>query len=422
MPWIAERSVMLPLLLLAVFFVVVVRIHVHVGPLLHTTTSSHGCHAFLAVRRHVHGRRGGTATLSFHSRFLVSIQKKTQRRQVVVAGVDIDSLDDSSRDDSDNGNDTDEEEEEYLYAVLNTALVQAQTLMRMDSSEELPTRLQALFYSCRNSVETRQSTISNNAGSGLFVASSMDSIPAGTVVSFYPVHAVGVNHWKGKYCIGATDSEDQEYFQSVDHDSSYLLNLIGDRVFPGEQRLVETYAVQPYIDTNPTKKNDRPDQQPGWMAHMVNDCASTDLLQLLLQEENNAESTALEYYKQVVKGQNCVLVPFGPAPICAAVTTKDVAKGDELFVGYGYLYWSEYFDSPKAATSTTLPQQQQQQQPVCLEEKETRLTSSTDENSRLLLSLEKTLFDEIRNIVALVEDRYSEEAEEMEAIFQAIIG
>ena len=209
----------------------------------------HVCNAWMAVLLRHPNRHWSSSS----SRFLISPQKVNHQLDL---GIDLDP-------------NNDDDEEEYLYSVLNTALVQAQTLMRMDYREELPPKLHTLFHYCRKSVETRQSTISN-AGRGLFA--SID-IPAGTVVSFYPIHAVGANYWKGQYCMGATDPDDQEYFETVPH-SNYLLNLIGDRIFPGGQRLVETFAVQPYIDTNPNNNHNRPDQ-PGWMAHMVNDCVTT---------------------------------------------------------------------------------------------------------------------------------------------------
>ncbi|KAI2512782.1 hypothetical protein MHU86_1570 [Fragilaria crotonensis] len=368
MPWIAELKV------LTVFIC-----------LLH-----HACEAWMAVR-HVNRRWSSSP-----SRFLISPQKI---QQSVDLGIDHDT----NQDDNGDG-DHDGDEEEYLYSVLNTALVQAQTLMKMDYREELPPKLQQLFHYCRKAVETRQSTISN-AGRGLFA--SID-IPAGTVVSFYPIHAVGANYWKGHYCIGATDPDDQEHFETVHH-SDYLLNLIGDRIFPGGQRLVETFAVQPYIDTNPNNNNNNRPDQPGWMAHLVNDCATiTRVPQLLVDARHgNAETTAVvEYYNKVVKGQNCVLVPFGSAPMCAAVTTRDVIQGEELFVGYGYGYWSERLSDTTSS-------------PISEHEKETQWTTSETHN-QTLLSLENTLFDEMMAIVALVKERYADEAKEMDSIFQTV--
>jgi hypothetical protein len=139
-------------------------------------------------------------------------------------------------------------------------------------------------------------------------------------VSFYPIHAVEANYWKGQ-CIGATTIDDQPYFDSIDY-SNYLLNLIGDRIFPGGHKLEEEFHVQPYIDTNPQ----RPDDCKGWMAHRINDCA-------ILQD--NTEAAILQYYEHVRMHQNCIIVPFGPAPLCAAVTTQNVPCGHELFMGYG---------------------------------------------------------------------------------------
>jgi hypothetical protein len=85
----------------------------------------------------------------------------------------------SSSSSSDAAEDDDDDDDEYLYAVLNTALVQAQALMDACCSDDellLPDTLRCLFRTCHQSVEVRQSTI-NNAGRGLF---AMEDIPVRT--------------------------------------------------------------------------------------------------------------------------------------------------------------------------------------------------------------------------------------------------
>jgi hypothetical protein len=88
-----------------------------------------------------------------------------------------------------------------------------------------------------------------------------------------------------------------------------------------------------------------------------------------------------------------VSIPFGPAPICAAVTIQDVYEGDELFVSYGYSYWMDALGLPD----------------------EEEWTEKTDE----ILSNEERVFEEIMTAMTYIESKYVEEVEECEVIFNA---
>ena len=47
----------------------------------------------------------------------------------------------------------------------------------------------------------------------------------------------------------------------------------------------------------------------------------------------------LAYYAASAARKNCVLVPLGPAPLMAYVTTRPVAAEEELLTCYGADYW-----------------------------------------------------------------------------------
>merc|ERR1712048_895294 len=51
------------------------------------------------------------------------------------------------------------------------------------------------------------------------------------------------------------------------------------------------------------------------------------------------EAALITYYETSMARKNCVLVPFGPAPLMAYVTTRDVRDGEELLTTYGCEYW-----------------------------------------------------------------------------------
>jgi SET domain len=222
-------------------------------------------------------------------------------------------------------------------------------------------------------VEQRPSNIPG-AGMGLFAT---QSIQAGTIVAYYPVHRMGVEYdddddddndddgesdtdrsddVKASFSV-TVNNIDKEYFSSVsdmsgttttsDHtcqqSSNYLHFLMGKR--PLAPTAVDNNndndnnsnggGVAPdtdyfqggllYIDVNPQRP-----LVPGWMSHLVNDGATV---------LDNTEQGVLDYYSASRAAKNCVHVPFGPSPILATVTTRKVKKGQELLTTYGCTYW-----------------------------------------------------------------------------------
>jgi SET domain len=236
-------------------------------------------------------------------------------------------------------------------------------------------------------VEQRPSNIPG-AGMGLFAT---QSIQAGTIVAYYPVHRMGVeyddndNHdheHDGEFGTDRNDAEatsfsvtvnsiDEEYFSSTadmsgttttadrirQQSSNYLHFLMGKRPlapaavdnnndsYNGGGATPDTDYFQGgllYIDVNPQRR-----LVPGWMSHLVNDGATVLV---------NTEQGVLDYYSASRAAKNCVHVPFGPSPILATVTTRKVKKGQELLTTYGCTYWLD------ALLKSHNQQQQQSQQ------------------------------------------------------------
>ena len=52
-----------------------------------------------------------------------------------------------------------------------------------------------------------------------------------------------------------------------------------------------------------------------------------------------SEAEVVRYCETSRAGKNCVLVPLGPAPLMAYVTTRSVGVGEELLTTYGCEYW-----------------------------------------------------------------------------------
>ena len=137
------------------------------------------------------------------------------------------------------------------------------------------------------------------AGMGLFPG---QSIPAGTLVCFYPVHGIGREKFFPTGDAAFISSErDSAHFDAVGDAPAYRQYLIGRRPLfsvPEEYTSSETPI---FIDVNPNTARTQ-----GWQGSLVNDgcvCASWD------------EDEVVRYYKTSYERKNCVLVPFGPAPL-----------------------------------------------------------------------------------------------------------
>lgn len=206
-----------------------------------------------------------------------------------------------------------------VHAALSDALWNVNYLMDPEfwRSAATPDVLRSFHAEMASSVVTKASTI-KAAGQGLFAARD---IKAGSIVTLYPAHIMGINFFDGGSEWVALDTDDQDYFMAASENDApnYSLFLLGNR--PEEAAFDGTMIV----DCNPN----RPDRT-GWMAHRINDGA-----RILTNDESGVE----EYLHKSLGKQNAVIAPWGPSPLLAAFATKDVKEGEEIFISYGVSYW-----------------------------------------------------------------------------------
>jgi hypothetical protein len=127
-----------------------------------------------------------------------------------------------------------------------------------------------------------------------------------------------------------------------------------------------------FVDVNP----ERP-VSPSWCAHFINDGS--------IIAENSVDSI-LTYHEEALQRLNVAILPVGPCPLLAAVTTRDIKPGEELFTAYGYSYWMARF-------GTWVPK--------------------TDE----ILSYEQRVVKVMLDAANMLENNYHEEAHVLEEIF-----
>ena len=198
-------------------------------------------------------------------------------------------------------------------------------VMTRDFFESSPS-LKTLYSNCVKLVEVKESLIPG-AGLGLL---AKKNIKAGTIVSFYPAHALGAE--TGEDDCTSTFSfldSDQEYFQDNPSNASCYLHCTDQALFKRSSILLDIAQgledVPLYLDCNPNRPI-----VPGWVSQFINDGATVD---------SNSEKGVLDYYIATKSKKNCVHIPWGPSPIMVTVTTKKVKKGEELLTSYGSTYW-----------------------------------------------------------------------------------
>jgi len=209
---------------------------------------------------------------------------------------------------------------EEVSAALSDALWNVNYLMDPEfwQTSTTPAVLRSFYEkTLATSGITKESTIPQ-AGRGLFAARDLK---AGSIVTLYPVHTIGINFFEGGSEWVALDETDQDYFMAAsDNDEpNYSLFLLGNRKKEAD------FDGTMIVDCNPN----RPDLT-GWMAHRINDGA-------VIME--NSENDILQYLEKSLQTQNTVIAPWGPSPLLAAFTTRDIRKGEELFTSYGLAYW-----------------------------------------------------------------------------------
>lgn len=199
--------------------------------------------------------------------------------------------------------------------------------MTPDFFESSPS-LKTLYSNCVKLVEVKESSIAG-AGLGLF---AKKNIKAGTIVSFYPAHALGVEMETGESNCSSTFSfldSDRTYFQDHPCTASCYLHCTDQALFKRSSILLDIAQgledVPLYLDVNPRRPI-----VPAWVSQFINDGATV---------ESNNEEGVLDYYKGTKSKKNCIHIPWGPSPVMATVATKKIKKGEELFTSYGGTYW-----------------------------------------------------------------------------------
>jgi hypothetical protein len=109
-------------------------------------------------------------------------------------------------------------------------------------------------------VEVKQSSIAG-AGLGLF---ALKDLKAGTIISLYPVHGLGVDFGESSICV-ASDSIDQEQFCAHnDHSqkSNYIHYLMGKRPLLDSSNDFGDDVL--FVDVNPNRPVTLEWQSPTW--------------------------------------------------------------------------------------------------------------------------------------------------------------
>lgn len=252
---------------------------------------------------------------------------------------------------------TDHNNDDKCDDYLNDALFKMSRIMDPDlydgdENEDPDGRslLSRFHYDRADAVRIDVSTIPN-AGMGVFAQRDLPAV--GTVVSLYPVHAMGIsfnlegddatrdqNAKQGS--VWAFGDEDEDYYQDYftreaagEPGPNYLAYLLGHR--PRES----DFHGAVFVDANP----DRP-PCPGWLGHLVNDAAT------IVDDDGPSVDAVSSYLRTTASRENCAIVPFGPSPLLATVTTRPVARHEELFASYGVPYWLDALSDEEAWRAT----------------------------------------------------------------------
>ncbi|KAL3940306.1 MAG: hypothetical protein SGBAC_005133 [Bacillariaceae sp.] len=205
-------------------------------------------------------------------------------------------------------------------------------------------QLKTLNSQIVKSIEVKESSIPG-AGLGLFATKN---IKAGSIVSFYPAHTLGIEH-EDEFLFVSNNDQNRDYFLKNPPDASSFLHATDQPIFNRPSIMAATApeikTAPLYLDVNPHRP-----VSPAWVSHYINDGATM---------KENSVAGVEDYYLNSKTKKNCIHIPFGPSPILATVATKKIKKGDELFTSYGCVYWiGVQYRNQESAPMTTQIQQQ----------------------------------------------------------------
>lgn len=144
-------------------------------------------------------------------------------------------------------------------------------------------------------------------GRGVFATRD---IKKGEVVTMYPAHAVGIDHYEKR---GNTTWE-----MSLPNMGDHIVDYI--------------WTVKKGINIAGAKYV----TYPATCGHIINYAASVDLVKEILAKGSGGKRSK-QYAKDSTKGSN-VKCEF-QHNVAAIRASKDIARGDELLISYGALYW-----------------------------------------------------------------------------------
>ena len=206
---------------------------------------------------------------------------------------------------------------------LKDGLIKMNTVMTADFFTKSPL-LKQFYNKLTKAIEVRESSIPG-AGLGLF---AKKPIKANSIVSFYPAHALGMNDENPFVTLS---SEDESYFSRHPSSHSAYLHCTDQPIFGRCSLLQDATSIPPFnaaapvlplfLDVNTCQKIPN-----GWVSHFINDGAVV---------ASKSEQGVLDYYLASKLKKNCIHIPFGPSPIIATVTSRKVAKDEELLTMYG---------------------------------------------------------------------------------------
>lgn len=277
-------------------------------------------------------------------------------------------------------------QEEELEQLFDDALMRMTFIMEAEAfaTVENPA-VRDMFRTCLDSVHVAPSTIPG-AGRGLFAS---QDIPKGTIVAFYPIHAIGCKFDSG-YCFSSQISESPDDLIDMEK-SEYALFAFLERKLLGVDLQSRYHPTEPrlFVDMNPNST-----LYPGWFCGLINDCA-------IVQHLGD-----VDYYK-ISRGprRNVEIVPFGSvASFQVGITTREVPKGEEFFVSYGYNYWATKVRLQQMDASSTVADNKELEERVASEIRQ-------QEDQAVL---------ELMDIISAMEESYADASLGVTQIFESL--